>query len=574
MPQSSTIAARCAALNTSIAQVIPDISSFARRARESRHELNAINSDLLVIRTGLGIAQDDFSSSGSKLPTALLDAFSQILDSCDDTSERLHKTFLKLSCSQSPKDDWQSLKDGNLVNLRHDLDGSKIVLELALDYITLFGQQDTIDSFLKCYVSDLIASSDELLKRTDKEEIHVNLTARDRLPSLLQAIRLLRSCITAISRETAATSSPSTSSQPMKRTTTPRPDSLEPSLGESRRSGRISPSQQPSKESSGGKSIGTWLADIPSFEDAPPLTHSAIRRVVDNPQTKRVSRSNLTPSRGTFYTDDGVSSSRTLIAPESRLRKSRSWCSDLTILNLRKSKVAQASKYSPTMSTSDVSVFHQKLTSDRIAVTKANRKDLDVDQRAAVDRILANIPAEATAAEVERVLWEGANPMVSHPEFGYFFIRAAYEMSPDVLKVLLDFGADITRTTSAPNYHYSAMHAAALGRQLNTIQYLVSLGQSIDCTNNLGETPLHLAVKTPGGYEVAKYLLEVGADVNHEAKSGSTPLQVTLNATQLEGKQRGMFIGLLRSHGAEGDVSRDMDGRRGDSKGRSVLGIS
>lgn len=226
------------------------------------------------------------------------------------------------------------------------------------------------------------------------------------------------------------------------------------------------------------------------------------------------------------------------------------------------------------MSTSDISVFHQKLTSDKIAVTKANRKDLDIDQRAAVDRILANIPAEATAAEVERVLWEGANPMVAHPEFGFFFIRAAHEMSPDILKVLLDFGADITRTTAPPNYHYSAMHAATSGRQLDTVQYLVSLGQSIDSTNTLGETPLHLAVKTPGGYEVAKYLLEVGADVNHETKNGLTPLQTTLNATQLEGKQRGMFIGLLRSHGADGDVNKELDGRRGDSKGRSVLGIS
>jgi hypothetical protein len=86
---------------------------------------------------GLSIAQDDFSSSGSQLPASLIDAVSCVLDSCDETSERLHKTFVKLSCSSSPKDDWRALKTGTLLNLRHDLDASKVVLELALDYVAL-----------------------------------------------------------------------------------------------------------------------------------------------------------------------------------------------------------------------------------------------------------------------------------------------------------------------------------------------------------------------------------------------------------------------------------------------------
>jgi hypothetical protein len=118
-------------------QVIPDISSFARRLRDARSDLNTINNDLLVIRTGLGVAQDDFSTFGSTLPTSLVEAFSQILDSSDDTSERLHKCFLKLSCGSSPKVDWPALKNGPLVNLRQDLEASRIVLDLAVDYLSL-----------------------------------------------------------------------------------------------------------------------------------------------------------------------------------------------------------------------------------------------------------------------------------------------------------------------------------------------------------------------------------------------------------------------------------------------------
>ncbi|KAF1937729.1 hypothetical protein EJ02DRAFT_385177, partial [Clathrospora elynae] len=570
MPQPSTIAARCAALGTSVTQVIPYISSFARRVRNSRHDLNAINHDLLVIKTGLGIAQDDFSTLGSKLPTPLIAAVSQVLDSCDDTSVRLHKAFLQLSCSSSPEEDWQAFKAGSLISLRHDLDASKVVLELAIDYIALFSQQDSLDYMLKFHVSDFLTASNELLKRTDTEEIYVNQTARDRLPSLLQAVRLLRSYITTISRCEAATVL-----KPSRRSTLPRPDSLEPNLGETRRSGRKSPLQQVSSYTTGSKGIGTWLANVPSYENTPALSDSAMERVTANKRS--VSRTNMIPSRLTFYTDDGVSStSRTLVPLDSRLRKSRSWCSDLSskLKTPRESAPIRSPKYVPTMSSSDVSVFHKKITSDRIAITKNKRKEMDADEREAVDRILANIPAEATAAEVERVIWEGANPMAAHPEFGYFFIRVAFEMAPSILELLADFGADITSTVSAPTSYYSAMHAAALGGQLETVRYLASLGHKIDAQDYHGETPLHLAVKTPGAYEVARYLVGTGADVNHEAKDGQAPLQAALKTYSLEGKERSLLIELLLAHGAEGKVTRDMEGGRGDSKGRSVLGLT
>ncbi|KAJ4379562.1 hypothetical protein N0V86_004743 [Didymella sp. IMI 355093] len=599
MPRSSTVAARCAALNTSIAQasisVIPDISSFARQVREARTDLNAINNDLQIIRTGLGVAQDDFSTFGSKLPTALVDAFTQILDSSDDTSERLHKSFLKLSCSTQPKDDWRTLKNSTLIVLRQDLEASRIVLDLAVDYLSLFGRNDTIDSLdslIESYVSGLTESSNELLKRTDMEEIHVNQLARERLKSLLQAVRLLRSCITALAKEAA--SPMSRTSGPERRTTTPRPDSLEPVLGESRRSssGRNSPSQQSittkSSTKSSDKGIGAWLADVPCHQDAQPLTHSMIIRVTDDRSHSRATsrgsrgRSVASPGNGTFYTDDGVSSSRTLIAPESResrLRKSRSWCSEAsTRLDVKikaRAKTRLAEEYSPTtLSSSDVSIIHRKITSDKIAVAKGNRKDLDIDSRVGVDRILANIPSDATSAEVERVLWEGANPMVAHPEYGYFFIRAAHDMSSDILRVLMEYGADITRTSSTQ--YYSAMHAAVMGGQLEIVKSLTSLGHSIDATNNLGETPLHLAARTPGPTtrEIAKFLADKGADVNHEANNGHTPLKMTLTAKKLTGIERSLMIELLLSYGAEGELNQNLEGRRSNSKGLKIMGIT
>ena len=581
MSRPSTIAARCAALSTSIAQVIPDLSNFARKVRDARHDLNALANHLVVIRTGLSIAQDDFSSSTSKLPSPLVDAVSQILDSCDDSADRLHKGLMKLSFSPRPKVDWQIFKDGSLTSIRQDLEGSKMVLELAVDYLELYGQENDLETVLDTHLNDRIAMSEELLKRTDTEEIEVNLIARDRLPSLLHAIRLLRSCILAISREGKAAASPST----IRRTSTPRPDSLEPVLGESRRSVRESDSPHPTMSSS-GKGIGTWLADIPLEADAQPLRHSRIIQMSSSKASKNskkhnrqasvlVYRTDITPSRsGTFYTDDGSRSSRTLLGSESRLKRTKSWCSGITAQYATQDSPPRSrkSRYPPSVSSCDVSVFHKNLTSDKIAVAKENRKNMEPTQRTAVDRILANIPADATVAEVERILWEGANPIMSHPEFGYFFIRAAYEMSPEILRVLMEFGADITKKSPTSKQYHSAMHAAALGNQLPTIKYLVSLGHALDITNENGETPLLLATKTPGAFKVAQYLAEMGADVNHKSNDGETPLYIVLTTKIHDSRERSRLIELLLSCGAEGD-GRELE-RRGDTKGRMVLGLT
>lgn len=225
------------------------------------------------------------------------------------------------------------------------------------------------------------------------------------------------------------------------------------------------------------------------------------------------------------------------------------------------------------MSSSDVSIIHKRITSDKIAVAKGNRKNLDIDSRVGVDRILANIPSDATSGEVERILWEGANPMVAHPEFGYFFIRAAHDMSSDILRVLIEYGADITRTSSTP--YYSAMHAAVLGGQLEIVKSLTSLGHSIDATNTSGETPLHLAARTPGPAmrEIVRFLADKGADINHEAHDGHTPLKIALTTKRLEGRERSRMIELLLSYGAEGEL-KNLDERRCNSKGLKVMGIT
>jgi ankyrin repeat protein len=70
------------------------------------------------------------------------------------------------------------------------------------------------------------------------------------------------------------------------------------------------------------------------------------------------------------------------------------------------------------------------------------------------------------------------------------------------------------------------LHFAAGHGDLQRVQQLLTAGADINgFDDDMGWTPLHYAVVAEQ-YEVAKYLIEHGADVNahHEARIGNTPL--------------------------------------------------
>jgi ankyrin repeat protein len=69
------------------------------------------------------------------------------------------------------------------------------------------------------------------------------------------------------------------------------------------------------------------------------------------------------------------------------------------------------------------------------------------------------------------------------------------------------------------------LHLAAQDGDLEKIRKLVMAGYPVNAFDDLSFTPLHYAVMREH-FEVAKYLLSVGADVNahEEEKIGNTPL--------------------------------------------------
>ncbi len=64
------------------------------------------------------------------------------------------------------------------------------------------------------------------------------------------------------------------------------------------------------------------------------------------------------------------------------------------------------------------------------------------------------------------------------------------------------------------------LHAAAARGHVEIVELLIKAGAVIDCRNELGETPLHLAATS----EVVQTLLKYGADIEAKDDKGETPI--------------------------------------------------
>ncbi|KAH8702778.1 hypothetical protein GQ44DRAFT_631303 [Phaeosphaeriaceae sp. PMI808] len=558
MSQSSTIAARCVALTTGC-QIIAYTGSFARRVRGSRHTINAVNSELLAIKTFLEIAQDDFSASGVIFPASLLEAVSDILGCCSTSSEELHKPVLRLTASGTQNEDWERFRNGDLPLLQRDLEVLRSVLDLGLDHISIFTNRTSLRSPTFENTGNLLS---ELLARNDLERERIKDLDGENLLTLSLSLDKFKA-----STESMLEMMNGDEIRHRKRS-----DPLDLSSDDAHQSRGRRPTRTHSPESTMTKGIGAWLTNVSSYtvqrpNDRPEHSNIQNLRKVSSENPRR----ELNLLRGTFYTESITPGSRSQSSGPSKPKKSRSSPrneSPHTVMqtwNFEKPTTCAAS----TTLNSVVSLLYQNITSDKIAIAKSKRKELSQDQKVAIDWGLCHIVRTTSPADVERMLWEGANPNVKDPEFGFLVIRAAFELSVDAIQLLLEYGAEIVRKT--PNQYFDAIHAAVLGKRMENVQFLVEMGVPIETANTNGETPLHLAIKTPGAYPIAKYLLEMGSDVNIGAKEAGTPLQIALSASKLHSRERSAMVELLLSHGAEGELNAESCVRRG--KGLSVLGL-
>jgi ankyrin repeat protein len=136
------------------------------------------------------------------------------------------------------------------------------------------------------------------------------------------------------------------------------------------------------------------------------------------------------------------------------------------------------------------------------------------------------------AAAVQRLIAQGVNVSETDENGDAPLVMAAYEGHTEILRLLLEAGADITAVD--PGMKATALHAAAYAGRTDAARLLIDHGIDIDKQGpRNGYTALHDAI-WQNNIETARVLVEAGANLNLESHRGETPLQFARSSRRKE----------------------------------------
>ena len=121
---------------------------------------------------------------------------------------------------------------------------------------------------------------------------------------------------------------------------------------------------------------------------------------------------------------------------------------------------------------------------------------------------------------VSKLIHEGAdvNALDKHGTPAIYY--AAWHDKLDVLKLLLDSGADVNKAvdlelgSNSGRSDWTALHVATEWSNLNAINLLLDYGANINATSRTGRTPLFCAMDEMEDADTAELFIRRGADVN------------------------------------------------------------
>lgn len=124
------------------------------------------------------------------------------------------------------------------------------------------------------------------------------------------------------------------------------------------------------------------------------------------------------------------------------------------------------------------------------------------------------------------------------------FSDAAVYGDFDTVKQILATNPEIVNL--GDKWGFTALHNMMSEDQYEILQYLIDHGANVNCVNDEGIAPLHLACYV----ENAKLLLEAGAEIDQPDNQGRTPLHIHA----AEGNKSIEIIEFLIQRGARTDI--------------------
>ena len=133
---------------------------------------------------------------------------------------------------------------------------------------------------------------------------------------------------------------------------------------------------------------------------------------------------------------------------------------------------------------------------------------------------------------VKKLIAEGVNVSELDANQDAPLVMAAYEGRAEIVKLLLEAGADVTAVD--PGMRATALHAAAYAGRTEAARLLIQYHIDINKQGpNNGYTALHDAI-WQNHIETAEVIINAGANLNLKSHSGETPLQFARSKNRRE----------------------------------------